>query len=78
MIQLSSLSGGAVALLDIDMDTPVGVVVYEGCFFVFDGMDRDIIYFSATSGYVVPADMISELDLDDLPGLPDLMDLPDL
>ena len=78
MIQLSSLSGGALALLDVDMDTPVGVVVYEGRFFAFDGMNGDIIHYSATSGYVVPPSISGEAGLEDLSGLPDLVDLPDL
>ena len=72
MIQLSSLTGEAVALLDLHFDTPVGVVVHDGRFYVFDGMDGDIIHYAATSGFVVPNDGGTLQDLPDLPDLPAL------
>ena len=78
MIQLSSLSGGAIAVLDLDMGTPVGVIVHEGRFYVFDGMDGETVHYSAASGYVVPSGRGGLPDIEGLPGLPDIQDLPDL
>ena len=72
MVQLSSLSGEAVALLDLDLDPPVGVIVHEGRFYVFDGMVGDLIHYASASGYIVPADEGGLEGLGDLPDLPDL------
>jgi len=78
MIQLSSLAGGTIAVLDLDFETPVGVVVHEKRFYVFDGMEGETIHYSAASGYVVPSGGTELPDVGDLAGLPDVQGLPDL
>lgn len=88
MIQLSSRMGEAVALLDLHVEPPVGVIVHGAQYYVYDGVRDGIMRYAAVTGMVLPGDAgrlpptksrvkTKAEALPDVPDVPDLPDVPD-
>jgi hypothetical protein len=86
MIQLSSPVGEAVALLDLHVEPPVGVIVHGAQYYVYDGVRDGVMHYAAVTGMVLPGDAgripptktEGKAPAAVLPDLPDQPDMPDV